>query len=741
MSVSRTENGTKKTNCSLCGYLCGLTAHVTDGKIVRLEPDPSRYPYDVAIVKGCARCRGNLEILDHPARLNYPVKRVGMRGSGQWERISWDQALDEIAARLTRLKEKYGPETLATSIGGPHTVYWPLHRFMNLFGSPNNMGIGQICWNPHVWANAITFGWPLDNELDPERTSCAILWGVNPAESDNSLFWRTVKEYGRSKAPLIVVDPRRTKTAALTSRWLSVKPGADCALALGLLNVIITQKLYNKLFVDTGCRGFAALERHVAAFTPAVVEALTGVPAASIAETAFLYAERKPATVITGRGIDQIGPNSFQTHRALAILRAITGNVDIAGASHLAEMPDFTPEVDLELGDRLPEAQREKQLGGDHWLLQSYRGYDLIDSCTRKHGKRLPVRYLTSAHPNLVWQAVLESKPYPVRVMIVLASNLLLSQADSKLVYRALKSLDLLVVFDLFQTPTAMLADYVLPAAGSLERPVLQTYGGTANIVYGGDKAIDPMYERRANFDFWRGLAVRMGQEKDWPWTTFQESLADMLAPAGISWQEFCETGLYCPPHSYGKFEKIDQASGLPMGFATPSNKIELYSELLDGIHAEPLPVHRLSSGESKEYPLTLITGARTQPYYASALRQVESLRRLHPEPLAQMSSNTAKKLGLTEGQEVWVESPCGRACFRLKIAAMMTDVVSVEYGWWRPELASAEPELGGVWRSNANLLTNADAPEYDNLLGQWAYNGLPCRIYPAEESDLGPGA
>ena len=141
-------------------------------------------------------------------------------------------------------------------------------------------------------------------------------------------------------------------------------------------------------------------------------------------------------------------------------MRAVTGNVDLAGASHLAEMPDFTPEVDLELSDRLAEGQREKQLGGDRWLLQSYRGYGLVEGYIRKHGKRLPVRYLTSAHPNLVWQAMLEGKPYPVRAMIVLASNPLLSQADSRLVYRALKSLDLLVVIDLFRTPTAMLADY-----------------------------------------------------------------------------------------------------------------------------------------------------------------------------------------------------------------------------------------------------------------------------------------
>ncbi len=125
---------TRKTNCKLCGYLCGLTAHFEDGKISRIEPDPDRYPYDVSIVQGCRRCRSNLELLDHPTRINYPFKRVGERGSGQWERISWDQALDEIPGRLDELRGHYGPETLATSIGGrtrpsgPSTVHEPIRQ-------------------------------------------------------------------------------------------------------------------------------------------------------------------------------------------------------------------------------------------------------------------------------------------------------------------------------------------------------------------------------------------------------------------------------------------------------------------------------------------------------------------------------------------------------------------------------------------------------------------------------------
>ena len=135
------------------------------------------------------------------------------------------------------------------------------------------------------------------------------------------------------------------------------------------------------------------------------------------------------------------------------------------------------------------------------------------------------MRYLTSAHPDLVWQAMLTGEPYPVRAMIVMGSNPLLTQAETQRIYQALKSLDLLVALEYFQTPTAMLADYILPIAGGLERPLFQTHAGTANIAYGGDQAVEPYYERQTDFYFWKELGMRLGQAERWPWETFEQSL------------------------------------------------------------------------------------------------------------------------------------------------------------------------------------------------------------------------
>jgi thiosulfate reductase / polysulfide reductase chain A len=715
-----------KTNCRFCGYQCGVTATVTGGRVTAVQPDPTQYPGDARIQNGCRRWRLIPEFMDHPDRVNYPLKRVGERGSGQWERISWDQALEEIAGKLALLKKQFGPETLATCIGGPHAVFWPLHRFMTLFGSPNNVGIGQICWNPGVLVNATTYGWTIDNELDPELTNCAILWGVNQAESDNSLLWHRIVQYAGTGKPLVVIDPRRTRTAERATHWLAVRPGTDAVLALGFLQVIVAEELYDRQFVADWCHGFQELSRHVAWYTPQYVEAVTGIKAEIVVEVARLFARQAPSALLSGRGIDQIGANSVPTHHALAILRAVTGNLDLKGASHLTEMPDFVPELDLELSDRLPQAARDRQLGAPR--LQSYQSYRRIRERTELHGKRLPMRYLTSAQPNLVWQAMLTGKPYPIRSMIVMATNPLLTQADSRLVHDALKSLDLLVVLELFQTPTSALADYVLPSAGALERALFETKAGTSNLIYGGAKAVEPYYERRCDFDFWRELGGRLGQQGEWPWESFEESLEATLAPTGVSWEAFSQYGLYSLPEEYQKHERRD-AAGKPAGFATASGKVELYNQLFAEVGGDPLPSPKMVAKTSVDFPLHLITGARYQPFYASSFRQFAGLREVHPEPWAEVSRATARKFGLADGSPVWVATGRGRARFTVKITEICENIVSVEYGWWYPEDQIADPGLGGLWRANANLLTHADYDACDPLIGTATYNGIPCRV------------
>lgn len=728
----------KKTNCHFCGYLCGFEAAVEDGRVTDLTPDPTRYPYDPSVLAGCRRWKMNLTVLDGEDRVNYPLKRVGERGAGQWERISWDEALDEIASRLTDLRERYGSGVLASMIGGPHASFWPLHRFMSLFGSPNNMGIGQICWNPRIWMDAITFGWTIEPDIT-EETNNLFIWGTNPAESDNSAFWRSllkIRKEGHTQ--LVVVDPRFTKTARIADLWLSPHTGTDCTLLLAMIHVIIDEDLYDHEFVEEWCTGFDRLQEHVKPFTPSYASEVCGIPSEDIERAARMIAD-SPSAIISGRGIDQIGKSVAPSHRARCIMLAITGNIDRPGASLLLEASDFTSELDLECTMKNRDTLAALSLNSGITPLQSYEGYEKVTAFTSRLGRDLPARYLTSAHPDLVLKAMETGEPYPVRALIVEATNPLLTYADTHRVYEALMGLDLIVALEYYLTPTAAIADYVLPAAGAIERATFQVHGGVANIVYGGAKACEPYYERKNDYDIFRELGCRLGQEAEWPHETFEEACAAALAPTGMSWDEYVDEGIYTRHPSYYKHLMVDD-EGNYAGFATPSGKIELVSSLLDELGGQALPL----PGEARRlcteafvkereadgwHHIDLITGARKQPYNASMYLNNPEFRATSPYPVVEMSESTAGHLGLAAGDTVALATDNGEARFIVDTIEMKDDLIHADYGWWHPEWDVTDGRLGGIWESNINTLTSCSLDASEEMIGTWSYNALDCMI------------
>lgn len=732
----------KPTNCHYCGYCCAFLATVEDGRVVDLRPDPTRYPYDERILAGCRRWRMNLAALDGADRVNHPLRRVDERGANQWERVSWDEALDDIAARLRNLAAEHGPETLASAIGGPHASFWPLHRFMNLFGSPNNMGIGQICWNPRIWMDALTFGWTVEADITPGLTECLFIWGTNPAQSDNSAFWRAIIQFSKTEASLVVIDPRRTQVAALADIWLPVRPGTDCTLALAFMHVIIEEGLVDRAFVDEWCHGFEELAAHVRPYTPARAAEECGVSEDDIVRAARLFGSAQAAALVSGRGIDQVGVNVAPTHRAICCLRAITGNVDKQGACVLAEASDFVPEVDMEMTDALAAEHRARCLNTQRTPLQCYEGYGKARKLTEKLGRRLPERYLTSAAPDLVLHAMETGEPYPVRALIVNATNPLITYADTHRVFKAFMGLDLIVVLDYYMTPTASIADYVLPIAGAIERPIFQVHGGVANNGYGGPAAVAPYYERRTDYEVFRELGIRLGQADAWPQETLEDAFAAQLAPTGMDWEDYCRIGLYYQPPAYGK-HLIPGPDGKPQGFATTTGKVELASEFLPQVGGTRLPEPgghlSLCSSELVERAqaeggahLRMITGSRKQPYNASMYFNNPEFRAKSPVPVVEMSEATAERLGLHPGDTVEVATDQGSARFELATARMRDDLVNVDYGWWHPEWEPGAPAFGGMWESNVNCLTTCELAE--PMIGTWSYNDIDCVIKRVDE-------
>ncbi len=722
-------SGTKKSVCFFCHFNCGVLVEVKDGRVVGVKPDRDFN------FSACEKTRMAEEFHYHPDRLNYPLKRDGARGQGKWKRISWEQALDEIAERLGEIKERYGPEALCTIKGDSHTDRWAETRFLNLFGSPNHCSPGDIDHFNKCTAHWAIYGSPSLGDTVPGVTKCIVSWGGNDAVSGPG-NWKTTSETKRAGAKLITIDPRYTETAKASDLWLQIRPGTDCALALAWLSVIIGDELYDKEFVERYTVGFDKVKNIVKDFTPEKAAEITWIPAEKIVESARLYATSKPASLLThGLGIDQIGRNMLQTSIAHCILRVITGNLDVQGGNSLAparkDQLKARLDVEMELNEKLPTEQRAKQLGADRFKLQAWPGYELCRKYTEGHpyAYTMNAGFMATAHWPTMVRAILTGEPYPVKALIAQATNPLLWLANSRLVYQGLKASDLLVVMEVFMTPTAMLADYVLPATDWLERPVFNGTGIT-NIVCGGERSVKPEAERRDDYQLWRGLGVRLGQAEYW-WDTLEEAYGYRVEPGGYkSYEEFvAKQRVVVGAQEYKKYEKYP--------FATPSGKVELYSTMLEQLGYDPLPSYEepvespVSTPElAREYPLILITGGKIRPYYHSEFRQIRSARKKHPDPLMQLHPDTAKELGITDGDWVNIETPIGSVKQRALLdTGIHPRVVHAEHGWWFPEEPAPEPSLYGVWKSNINAVLDDHPDKCDPACGSWPYRAVLCKI------------
>jgi thiosulfate reductase/polysulfide reductase chain A len=731
----------KKAACCFCFSNCAVLVHVKDGVVIKVEGDKENQ-----LSRGhvCERVAYAAKWLYHPDHLNYPLKRTGERGEGKWARISWEQALDEIAAKLKETRSKYGPESLVfaegTYRGAP---FWARSRFASLYGNPQNiMHPGISCMlNCNSMAMATVGGVLMVPGIS--RSKCLVVWGMNPADTSSRMMGSINRRIEKGNFKLIVIDPRRTGTAEKADIWLQLRPGTDAALALGWLNVIINENLYDKEFVEKWTYGFDKLAQRVQDYTPQKVARITGLAAEKIIESARAFATNKPAVIARGLATDQIGRNSIRVSQARIALRAITGNLDNEGGNPISGVgPEiggkrFIRESHFELLDKIPEEQKKKQLGCDKYRLMTWPGYDL----TSIHFKRIYGESESSMHrlgvtPSSVWQAILRGTPYPVKAMITWGSNPLMWAANTRATYEALKSpnLELHVVSEYFMTSTAELADYVLPAASWLERPLCSTYEDFSETVFGGERPIPPVGERRDDYTIFRELGLRMGQGEYWPWKTHEEVIDYQLKPLGIDREQLFRTGfLSSDSRTFKKYEKS--------GFPTATGKVELYSTVLEKLGYDPLPFYEepTESPVSRpdlvaEYPLILNTGGHFMPFFHSEYRQLNiGMRERHPDPIADIHPDTARQFGITSGDWMWIETRRGKIKQRARLTeGIPPDVINAQASWWFPEKPGAEPSLHGLWESNANVLSANDENSLDPVTGGWYTRAMLCKVYKA---------
>ncbi|MGD0694672.1 MAG: molybdopterin-dependent oxidoreductase [Terriglobia bacterium] len=725
---------THRTFCGLCHPRCGARLVIEDGRAIKVEGDAE---HPISRGRLCARGRLLVDHLYHPSRLNYPLKRVGARGANEWQRLSWDQALDEVAERLASLRDHYGAETLSFTHGTHRTYHWDGRRFFNLFGSPNLCGANNICMCPTQAVEYATYGGFVSGDM--RRTKCLVVWGKALSQSDPILGFPEVVAAKKNGAKLIVVDPRRTREAQLADFWLPIRPGTDVALMLGWLRLMIEEGWYDREFVERWTVGFDDLRVAAASYTPEKVSAITWLSPDKICESARCYATTKPAVITWGFGLDKQGVNATQAARARCLLRALSGNLDVPGGELLGRVDPVGKIVGqdvLEFNEALPPKQRAKQLGADEYPFFGFPGWERNVAANR----RLPAGYIALpsadmtcvAHERAVFEAIFTGRPYLVTAMISLASNPLLTLPNVRRTRAALKALQLYVVMDYYLTPSAALADYVFPAASTVERTELWL---TPSFCVACPKGIGPLYERRDDYQFWRGLAVRLGQAEHWPWQTVEEVWNYRLAPVGLTFEELLARNGLFGQREYRRYERF--------GFGTPSGKVELRSSTFEALGCAPVPVYRepahspaADADLAREYPLVLITGSRFMPMYHSEQRQIAAARARVPDPRVSLHPDTASALGLREGAWASVVTPLGQIRLRTHLtAAIDPRMADVEHGWWFPERSAAEPELFGVFESNANVLCPDAAKFCSPEIGSWPHTALLCRVERAAVS------
>lgn len=529
-----------------------------------VEGDPSS-----PVTKGtlCSKGLASRELLYHPGRLRHPLKRAGRKGEGRWNRISWDEALDILADRFQSIERKYGPEAIACATGTSRGWIPTFTRFANAWGKQwTGPGVAQ-CYAPRAMSQSLTLGGLAIECPDYTKTECMIAWGANPAATWS---WKAVglmEAWGRG-AGLIAIDPVLSETASKADTWLQIRPGTDAALSLAMLHVIINEGLFDREFVDKWCIGFDRLRDHVQEYTPGNVEGITWIPRDKIVDAARLYATTKPACISQIVAIEQ-NADTISTCRAIAMLAAVTGNVDIPGGNVIPMLLPmrsvFEPEHGL--SHRLTEEQHEKRLGSKEFPLLSDK-----------------YNFFPSAHNAALWKAMVTGHPYPVRALYTHGSNIVLAFANANVVEKALGSLYFFVVADLFMTPTAELADILLPAASWLERNMAQSNLQVSyNHVHLQQKVIN-LEECWSDAKILGEVAKRLGFG-DLMFEREEDYCDFVLCPSGMTWKEFRETGIITIPMVYRKYEKE--------GFKTPSGKVELYSRQLKDLGFDPLPRYR----------------------------------------------------------------------------------------------------------------------------------------------------
>ena len=720
-----------------CHNGCGVL-HYTDkdGNLVKIEGDPKSPIYNGRL---CMRCLAVPEAVSHHSRLYNPLKRVGERGENKWEEISWDEAYDIIEEQYRDIEENWGTESIVVAHGTGRNATWQATAMANLAfhtpNSPHGFLSGDACYVPRTKMMGMVVG---DNMVmdcaqvipggydDPDYRvpEVCVIWGNNPTVTNaDGFLGHWIIDLMKRGMTLIDVDPRLSWLGAQSEYYLQIRPGTDGALALGWINVIVQEDLYDHDFVANWCYGFEQLAERAAEYPAARVAEITGVSEDLIVASARRFATAKPAAIQWGLKLDQ-QKHGFGAIHGIICLSAITGNIDNPGGNIIVNTGYI-------------QAYARKAMLTD------------LDNSDKRFGKeKYPLRAKdidTTPSSDVILEALETGKPYPIRMMVMQSNNSIVNMGcDSKRILAAMLKCPFTVVMDVYLTPTAVAcADLFLPVAMSTERVGVRGW-------YNPLRTINKVQETNAKSDeqLIIDLTIRLHPE-DAPWDTQEEfweyvmtHLDQLEVPEDFSYSKLQKEMYYWEHIDYYKYQTGKCRSDGQLGFRTPTGRIELYCLSLQSCGLDPLPYYiepdpsPVSNPDyAKEYPIFLMTGRRSWEFFHSEHRQLASMREFHRWPQVEMTPELAARHGIREGDWVLIENHRGKCYEQAKFnVSMYPNSIMAEHGWWFPERDPEGEEPFGCFESNVNCLT----PMCDEgPSGECApYNTQMCRISKAEGYD-----
>ena len=748
------EDGYEVTRTSVwtgpgCHNGCGVLTYVKDGKLEKIEGDPN-FGYNQGRL--CLRCLNMVENIYNNDRLKWPLLRDGEKGENKWKRITWEEAFDWLEDTYKTIcktiHDEYngiGPEGIVALSGTGRNAMW--HGAMCLravFGSPN-MSFGFLsadsCYQPRMTANLMKDGdcWILDaSQLHPDRydnpewkqPEVVIVWGNEPlASNPDGFVGHWLIDLMRMGTKFIVMDPALTWLASKADIWIQVRPGTDCALAMGMLRVIVDEDLYDHDFVDNWCYGFDELVERLQDYPTDKVAEICWIPEQQIYDAARMFAAAKPGAIQWGLAIDmQIA--AMEASFAISDITALCGNLDVPGGNVLVRYA-YNSSKKYGCGlEFISQEMLDRRIGTDQ-------------SPIHKAG------YTPFIPPDLLLEAMETGVPYPPQMMWVHGTNPIANMGgDAPRIYRAWQNVPYTVVIDYYLTPTAVaFADLVLPVAMSVERDSFRSWWQPLRTMIA---AAGRYYECMMDEELVFYLGKRFNPDFFNQFETVRDFLTWMIQDDGngvpYTFEDLTHTvyDYWDWNETYHKYEKgLLRPDGEP-GFNTPTGMIEVCSSIYDDFGEDELPyfMEPAMSPTStpdlyEEYPLVLTTGGRDFVSFHSEHRQLPTLRSITPDPLVTINPKTAAAHGIKAGDYVCIENPLGKCVERARISNEVPErVIHATHGWWYPEEDGEYPNLFGTWKSNVNKLV----PMYKvGKLGYGApYKNVLAKIYKVDGYEAG---